>query len=88
MRHKMYYKDFADALYVDDVKAKELFIQQIEHGWSCWRESKGLKMQYRGREYCYISQDNKGHAFYQDEAGNHIMVDDQKIIEILMEPSQ
>ncbi len=83
MQHRMHYKDFANEQYAQDPKSKELFIQQIEQGWTCWRQSKGIKMTYKDQEYCYVSQDDKGHAFYQDEHGNHIMVDDQKIVEIL-----
>jgi hypothetical protein len=83
MKRKMHYKEFANEIYADDPEAKKLFIHQFEQGWSCWHDTRGIKMTHRGTEYCYVARDNKGRSFYQNGQGNHIMVDEKKIIEIL-----
>lgn len=82
MKHRMNYKDYADEIYADDPESKRLFIDQFEKGWSCWHNPKEIKMDYKGTEYCYVATDDKGRGYYHDEMGNHIMVDDRKIVEI------
>jgi hypothetical protein len=83
MKHRMNYKEFADEVYAGDPQARKLFIHQFEQGWSCWHNPREIKMTYKGREYCYVANDGQGRAYYQNGYGNHIMVDDQKIIEIV-----
>ncbi len=82
MKHRMNYREFANEVYADDPDAHKLFIAQFEAGWSCWHNPKSIKITYKNKEYCYVAGDDKGRAYYQNQAGDHIMVDDQKIIEI------
>jgi hypothetical protein len=83
MKRKMNYKDFAKEVYADDLEARKLFIHQFEQGWTSWHNPKDIKMTYKGREYCYVANDDNGRGYYHDEQGNHIMVYDQKVFEIV-----
>ena len=82
IKHRMTHKEVSETLYKSFPEQGKKFIEQFTGGWSSWHVAEGVEMKYKGDTYRLVAQDNRGHDFYKNDKGNHLLVFDARIIEI------
>ena len=78
----MTHQEVAETLYEHFPEKKKEFLDQYANGWSTWNVSQEVHMKYKGKTYSLAAQDDRGHDFYTDDQGHHLLMFDARIIEI------
>jgi len=84
IKHRMTHQEVSETLYKSFPEKQKEFLDQYANGWSSWGVAEeGVHMNYKGKDYFLVAQDDRGHDFYKDDQDHHLLVFDARIIEII-----